>query len=183
MKKLLFCALIAFASCQLATAQERGDMYVGGIIGVSTSSISSEGSSVTTTNFSMAPEFGYFVADRLRISGSLNYGLSSSDGFTTHTLVIGPSIAYYVKLCNNFYYTPEFGLGFAYGSTEGISGTGVALGFQFGAFEFRPTSHWGLSCNLLSLDYTYLSYDRDISSSGIGFQLGISPTIGLKYYF
>lgn len=183
MKKLLFCALFALASCQLAAAQNKGDMYVGGMIGVSTTSISSDGISSTMTKFNLAPEFGYFVADRLRISGSLNYGLSSSDGLTTHTLIIGPSIAYYVKLCNNFYYTPEFGLGFAYGSTEGISGTGVALGFQFGAFEFRPASHWGLSFNLLSLDYTYLSYDRNISSNGVGFQLGISPTVGLKYYF
>lgn len=183
MKKLLFCALIALASCQFAAAQNKGDMYVGGIVGVSTTSISSNGASSTTTNFNLAPEFGYFVADRLRISGSLNYGLSSSDGFSTHTLTIGPSIAYYVKLSNNFYYTPEFGLGFAYGSTEGISGSGVALGFDFGAFEFRPASHWGLSFNLLSLDYTYLSYDRNISSNGIGFQLGINPTVGVKFYF
>ncbi len=35
MKKLFFCALAAIVSLQVASAQKRGEMYVGGSLGVS----------------------------------------------------------------------------------------------------------------------------------------------------
>ena len=184
MKKTLFCAFAAIISLQIASAQSKGEKYIGGIIGVSTTSISYNGASVSTTSFGIAPEFGYFIADRLRISGSLAYNLASSDGVTTHTLTVGPSLAYYAKLCDRFYYTPELGVGFAYSSSEGISGYGVSAGIALGAFEFRPSKRCGISCNILSLEYAYQSYsDFNINSNTVSFQLGISPSIGFKYYF
>lgn len=91
------------------------EMYVGGSLGVTTASASIDGVSASATTFGFAPEFGYFVADRLRLSGSIAYNLTSS-GDTSHALTIGPSVAYYVRLCDRFYYTPEAGIGFAYAS-------------------------------------------------------------------
>lgn len=184
MKKLLCCALLAIASCTIVSAQNKGEMYVGGILGVSTTSVSTEGVSTSVTNFGIAPEFAYFVADRFRVGGSLAYNLASSDGQKTHTLTLGPSIAYYVRLGEHFYYTPELSLGFAYASTEGISGCGFAAGLALGALEFRPAPHWGVSLNLVSLQYATISYsDLNISSNATEFQLGISPTVGIKFYF
>lgn len=156
MKKLFFCALAAIVSLQVASAQKRGEMYVGGSLGVTTASASIDGVSASATTFGFAPEFGYFVADRLRLSGSIAYNLTSS-GDTSHALTIGPSVAYYVRLCDRFYYTPEAGIGFAYASAYGANGYGFATGLKFGAFEFRPASHCGISFSLLSLQYTYLS--------------------------
>lgn len=184
MKKLFLCTLLALLSNQLISAQNKGDMYVGGVIGVSTNSLSDEGMSTTVTNFSFAPEFGYFVADRLRLSGTLAYGLTSAENSTIHSLTIGPSLAYYVRLCDRFYYTPEFGLGFAFGSIDEINGCGFTTGLSFAAFEYKPSTHCGLSFSLVSLDYTYLSYSEYNSSSNhVDFRFGISPTIGFKYYF
>ena len=61
------------------SAQSRGDKYVGGIIGITTTSISIDGSSASQTTFGFAPEFGYFASDRLRVGGSIGYQLISSD--------------------------------------------------------------------------------------------------------
>lgn len=199
MKKLFFCALAAIVSLQVASAQKRGEMYVGGSLGVTTASASIDGISVSATTasasiagisasattFGFAPEFGYFVADRLRLSGSIAYNLTSS-GDTSHALTIGPSVAYYVRLCDRFYYTPEAGIGFAYASAYGANGYGFATGLKFGAFEFRPASHCGISFSLLSLQYTYLSCSSggySASGNNVQFDFGVSPTIGFKYYF
>lgn len=182
MKKLLLCAMALTLSATTLFGQNKGDLYVGGMIGVATSSISIEGASATQTTFSLTPEVGYFVCDNLRLAGSLGYQLSSSNGLTTHALTIGPSLAYYVRLCDRFYYTPELAVGFAFASTEGATGYGVGLGLALGAFEFQPSSRWGISLSLVSLNYSYIS-SSGIGISGVDFQLGIKPSIGLKYYF
>ena len=184
MKKLFFSLLCTLLVGQIASAQNKGEKYAGGIIGISTTSVSSEGVSASTTEFSLAPEFGYFVLNRLRVGGSLAYGLASSDGTTTHTLTIGPNVAYYVKLCDKLYYTPELNLGFAYASTDDISACGFTAGIALGAFEYKPATRWGITLNLVALEYAVLSYpDLDISNNAVSFRLGIKPTIGIKYYF
>lgn len=106
------------------SAQSKGDKYVGGIIGITTTSISIDGSSASQTTFGFAPEFGYFASDKLRIGGSIGYQLISANGETTHGLTAGPSLAYYVRLCDRFYYTPQLAVGFAFASTDGTSGYG-----------------------------------------------------------
>lgn len=117
MKKLFFCALAAIVSLQVASAQKRGEMYVGGSLGVTTASASIDGVSA---------------------------------------------------------------------SAYGANGYGFATGLKFGAFEFRPASHCGISFSLLSLQYTYLSYSSggySASGNNVQFDFGVSPTIGFKYYF
>lgn len=141
MKRLLFPALALMLCIPTLSAQSKGDKYVGGIIGITTTSISIEGSSASQTTFGFAPEFGYFASDRLRIGGSIGYQLTSSDGETTHGLTAGPSLAYYVRLCDRFYYTPQLAVGFAFASTDGTSGYGFDAGLSLGAFEIRPSAH------------------------------------------
>ena len=135
MKKLLFPVLALMLCIPPLSAQNKGDKYVGGIIGI-----------------------------------------------TTHGLTAGPSLAYYVRLCDRFYYTPQLAVGFAFASTDGTSGYGFDAGLSLGAFEIRPSAHIGLSVSLLTLGYSYLSYSGT-GVNGVSFQLGISPTVGFKYYF
>lgn len=182
MKKLLFPVLALMLCIPTLSAQSKGDKYVGGIIGITTTSISIDGSSASQTTFGFAPKFGYFASDKLRIGGSIGYQLISANGETTHGLTAGPSLAYYVRLCDRFYYTPQLAVGFAFASTDGTSGYGFDAGLSLGAFEIRPSSHIGLSIGLLTLDYSYLSYSGT-GVNGVSFQLGISPTVGFKYYF
>lgn len=196
MKKLLLCAVTLALSVYTLSAQNKGDKYVGGMLGVTTNTVSIErdmwsyeNSTSTQTTFSFAPQAGVFVCNNLRLGGLLSYQLTNKGDITTHALTIGPSLAYYVRLCERFYYTPEVSLGFAFESAkvynESTTGYGVGLGVSLGAFEFQPSSHWGIAFSLLSLDYSYLSYsDYDhIDVSEVDFKLGIKPSVGLRYYF
>ena len=184
MKKLLCCTLFIFVSCTIVSAQKQGEMFVGGIMGVSTASFSADDTDNSNTYFRLAPEFGYFVRDKLRIGGSLGYSFAPLEGRTTHTLTLGPNIAYYFKLCDRIYYAPEVGLRFAYASFDGVSGFGLDTEFKLGAFEYCHSGKWGIALNLMSLNYTTLSFSgENATSNDIKFQLGISPTVGFRYYF
>lgn len=188
MKKLTICLMAILATSIFSiSAQTKGEMYAGGSLGIGTTSLISKGNSATGVSFNIAPEFGYFVADNLKIGASISYGIESAD-YATHTLSVLPNIAYYVKVCNNFYYTPGLELGFAAGFTEDISMPGFGLGVNLGSFELRPTEKFGISMNLLSLSYVVLTYnDKDygvrFNTNAVNFNLGISPSIGVKCYF
>ena len=107
------------------------------------------------------------------------------------------SIAYYLNVTGNLYYTPEFGICGYFGqyksdlSSSKFQKNGVAgfgMNFAIGQFEFRPTAHLGLSVNLLTLDYAYLKIKGDDSdnystTSAVQFSLGIKPSVGFRYYF
>ena len=110
---------------------------------------------------------------------------------------IGPSIAYYLNVAGDLYYTPEFGFYGYFGQSKtditsstvqknGVGGFGMS--FAIGQFEFRPTAHLGLSVNLLAFDYAYLKMKGDDSdnystTSAVQFSLGIHPSVGFRYYF
>lgn len=195
----MLCAAILALSAHTLSAQNKGDKYVGGMLGVATQSIRleldwagfDENAWSTQTTFSIAPQAGIFVCDNLRLGGLLSYQLGSRSEVTNHTLTIGPNLAYYVRLCERFYYTPEVAVGFLYTTTEDVKGYGVGVGLSLGAFEFQPSPHWGIAFSLLSLDYSYISYTEEglvvpvekISLSQIDFKLGIKPSVGFRYYF
>lgn len=178
MKKLLLCALALTLSATTLFAQKQGDSYFGGMIGVATNTDSSN----TLTTFSLAPEVGHFIEKNLRLGFSLGYQYLSGDELSAHALTIGPTLAYYVRLCDRFYYTPELAFGFAFASGGWANAYGFAAGLAVGAFEFQPSSRWGISLSLVSLDYSYLTC-KGLAGDTLNFQFGIRPSVGLKYYF
>lgn len=180
-KNLLVCLLLAVSAISMASAQQKGDKYVGGSLGLSTSTVIIDGSSGTTLNFGIEPEFGYFVADKLRIGGSLGYALSYNDG-ATHTVTVGPGIAYYIRLADNFYYVPELFIGFEYVGARYIDGYGFGMGLSLVGFEFKPKPTIGISFNVLSLGYEFVSI-WGAPVSGVSFRLGLQSSIGVRCYF
>lgn len=186
MKKVIFSLLAIFAATTLS-AQSKGELYIGGQIGVGTNSVIIEGTSGNSTTFTIAPEVGYFVTDKIKIGGTFGYSLESSDGSISHTITIMPNFAYYVRLCDKFYYTPGFEIGFACGVAKDITMPGFGVGLSLGSFEFRPMQKLAFSVNLLSLNYTFLTYKEkpyiDLKTNNVNFNLGINPSVGLKYYF
>lgn len=216
MKRFIVTLAAVAMTCGAMFAQSRGDMYVGGILGVSGGSSKTNvtiGSTTvkgdatpSDTEFNLTGEFGYFFADNWRVSGSLGYGLQSTptvkkdDKWLRDNLnlfTIGPSIAYYLNVAGDLYYTPEFGFYGCFGQnkTDLTSSTvqknsvgGFGMSFAIGQFEFRPTAHLGLSVNLLAFDYAYLKIKGDDSdnystTSAVQFSLGIHPSVGFRYYF
>lgn len=186
MKRILICSILFIASLSVASAQQKGDKYIGGSLHLATATSISDGSSSTNVEFGLAPEFSYFVANKFRVGLSASYSLAHSIDFniTAHTLAIGPNIAYYVKLSDNFYYTPEFFIGFTYSGDKYLDSYGCGIALSIVGFEFKPKPNIGIAFNVLSLGYTFLSLpDWDISTNGLSFQLGLKSSIGFKYYF
>lgn len=64
---------------------------------------------------------------------------------TAAAFAINPNIAYYVKLANRFYYTPEVGVSFDFGSRKE----------QLSKSESYKTPFWGWNvyANLLALEF------------------------------
>ena len=184
MIKKLFISILALCTISAVSAQRKGEMYVGGNVGVTTSSLMLNKVNTTSVGFGIAPEYGYFAARNLRIGASLSYAYEDA----IHTVEVMPNIAYYVEICDGFYYTPTLALGLSVSVTDNIGMPGFGVGLSLGSFEFRPTPRLGVSVDLLSLSYAMLSYedhdlDLDITTRSVNFNFGISPSVGIKYYF
>lgn len=184
MKKLFICVLLLASSLSIVSAQQKGDKYIGGSLNLATTTSVLGGSSSTTVEFGLSPEFGYFVADKFRISLNASYSLAYNSNVATHTVAIGPSIAYYVRLADNFYYTPEFFIGFEYAGSSYLDAYGCGIALSVVGFEFKPKPNIGISFNVLGLGYEIFSIpDLDMNGSGFSFHLGLKSSIGFKYYF
>jgi hypothetical protein len=178
MKKLLI-VLVAVLCCSATSfAQNKGDMYFGGSAGISIQAVGAGGDTAVGAALAIQPEFGYFVADRLKIGVSLGYGISAG----THSLTVCPNISYYLPLCDGLYYAPGIEFGFALAVADGFTMPGVGFAAHFFTLEFRPSEHFGFSANLLSLNVMSLS-KWGVTGSAADFNIGVNPTIGFKYYF
>ena len=182
MRKIFVCTLVLVAaSVQLLSAQNKGDKYFGGIVGVNVSATSVEGVSTTSASVGANMEFGFFAADRFKIGINAAYEVNVT-GDPVHALTVGPEFSYYVRLCDKFYYVPSFEVAFAYSRSYSENMFGFGVGLSLLGFEFRPTQHFGISVDMLSFNYVYLTY-KSLSAHNITGSLGFSPTVGLKYYF
>ena len=182
MKKLIIC-LLAIVGLYMnhASAQQKGDFYLGGNLGVNVTSVSVSGESASAAEFGIAPEIGYFVTDRFMLGLGLSYNIASGDA-ATHTFTIGPKFSYYAPICDNLYYTPSLEVAFAYGSSSGLNMSGFGLGLSCFGLEFRPSKHLGFSASILSVNYVMLSR-YGVTINNVGLNISASPTIGFKYYF
>lgn len=181
MKKILFLAVAAMLSFA-AVAQNKGDMFAGGMVGLSTGGSNSnvvyngnageKTSEIATVNFLFSVDYGYFVIDNLAISAGLEYALQalpSSDvrGKQYFQLVNAAlfkiGAGYYVNLiADRFFYVPNITVGFGGGSVvDQLSEQTLSMPFAFGlsaglgTFEVKINDHIGLTANLLTLTYNY----------------------------
>ncbi len=205
MKKVIILVMAALMAGQVAFAQSRGEMYVGGGLTLGAGSVSTTmkaggiSSTETTpagTSFSISPSFGYFVLDNLRVSVSLNYGLESQKAGeirnNTSSFLVGPEVSYYIPLADGLYYTPELGL---YGgvaieayksgsSTESVSMGAFGLGLNLIQLEFRPTYRLGLAVNIMGLQYINMSKTVEgVTMSANAFNFNFDAGLSVRYYF
>ena len=127
--------------------------------------------------------FGYFIADNVRLGLTLWAPFTSSpidevDGKTLKSksaiLEINPNVAYYIKLADRFYYTPELGASLSWGKIKNdISLTET---------ESIPVSTWGFYTNLVSFEYK-VSDRFSIGSviGGLGWYSSIYKYPDVKY--
>jgi hypothetical protein len=169
MKRFFIVVVAILLGCSVVSAQQKGDKYFGGMTGIAIQAGDGVGA-----GFIIQPEFGGFVADKCKLGISAGYAISGG----IHTFTLTPNFSYYVRLCDNVYYTPGIEAGFAMAAAEGAVAAGVGVGLQLFSMEFRPTKHFGFTANLVSLNFVGME-----GSAAINFDLGVNPTVGLKYYF
>ena len=170
MKRLFIILSTILLGCTVASAQQKGDKYFGGMAGI----IMEASDGGFGLGFAVQPEFGGFVADNCKLGASIGYSLTNG----MHILTVAPNFAYYVRLCDGMYYTPGIDAGFVMAISEGAyPGLGVTLNMF--SLEFRPTKHFGFTANLASLNFFVLAN----AGRAATFNLGVNPTVGVKYYF
>ena len=169
MKRLFIAVVILFISYNAASAQQKGDVYLGGMAGLTIQA----GSSGLSAGFALQPEFGYFVADKCRLGASVGYSFNG-----IHTFTVLPNFAYYVRLCDGMYYTPGVEAGFVMAARGGAY-PGFDIALSLFSLEFRPTKHFGFTANLASFNFLALA------SAGwsVNFNVGANHSFGVKYYF
>jgi len=184
MKKVNILTLVfIFAAIVSGFAQtSAGTLFFGGGLGfgASNSKTTASGGGTTTTKdgpkssqFSIVPGVGYFIADKLAVGLDLSFSTSSNktpyDGInsqpgdynkTSGTVIsFTPYVRQYLMLSDNFGFTGTFGVGVGFGSskreekrgsttttTDGPKTTTLEVGITPG-IVFFPTNKVGLEAN------------------------------------
>ena len=160
-KNVLFA--IAMLMSVTSFAQKKGDMYVAGSFatdfGSYSMSSSADGYATSEktpfgTSFEIGGDYAYFVADNVRLGLGVSFPFSSSpiekvDGKwlkdKTTEFEVNPNVAYYVKLADRFYYTPEIGILFQWSTIR----TQISPSLT----ESTQISTWGGYINLLAFEF------------------------------
>lgn len=214
MKKLVITFAAMFAAVSL-TAQVNGEMYVSGTLDLSTSSLVTATGNNTSTypeglSFGLSPEFGIFLIDRLELNAGLGYDLdrkpnsnTTDDGSSLYDIAdqfnIQAGVNYHFRLADKFSYAPgiKFMLGFgssmsqytASEVSELYRNTAFTVRLSFVKFEFRPATHFAMTFEAGSIDFTTdtktykmgnSSYNLIEKKLDLGLNLG--ALIGFKYY-
>ena len=169
---LLIAAIGAFATT--VHAQEKGDFYLGGTLGLGVSSSGSNGYMHTSTAFNIAPEVGFFVIDNLKLGAKLEYAVSSS----RHTFTFAPNASYYLPIVDKLYYTPQLSIGGGFGVLSGNTQGVFDLSLNMLALEYKATDNIALSMSLVDLNYRMIG-----DSNNVDFHLFNTPSVGVRYYF
>ena len=171
MKRFFIFVVAVVLGCSVVSAQKKGDMYFGGMTGLAIQTTTGDG---VGAGFIIQPEFGGFVGNNCKLGISAGYSISGG----IHSFTLCPNFSYYVRLCDNVYYTPGIEAGLAVAASDGVSAAGVGIGLQLFTMEFRPTKRFGFTANLISLNFVAME-----GLASFGFDLGVNPTVGLRYYF
>lgn len=215
MKRLAL--LIAVVALSLNVfGQDKGEVYlltsVSGSFGQQKSNtynyngtVASTTESPWDTKLGFNAGVGWFAAKNFRLELALGVSnekqpreqTSSSSWLYSNFLdfSVNPSLSYYVRLADRFYYAPEIGVGLAFGKFTYEDMPSHAWNYPYRcynfyanllAFEYRVGPHFGLWVNVGNLNHYRWSYYDDgkifYSSRSTGFNLNYG-IIAAHIYF
>lgn len=210
MKRVILSIVAILAMAFSASAQQKGEQYVGLNLGYETgkSTVEFHANSIYDIHWNekvtersgddvgFGLEYGYFVANNLLVKAHVGYGFEKLDEDISHSFNITPGLAYYVRLANHFYYTPNLLVGYGLSSTKQTNDSyltlhGLVAEVQPLAVEFRPAKRFAMTVSLASLQFVYLSGKLDageqlsttVDTSGVAFSLLANAQVGFKLYF
>lgn len=201
MKKIILTIALAVGMVVSASAQKAGEQAFGLNFGYETSKssvkVDAGSESYTETapsenTFSVGLEYNRFVKDNIRVGVGVNYasaGQSESDD-KTNTLIVAPSVAYYLPIAKNLYYTPGLTVGYASMSGDGEFDEGLngyVAGLSLLSFEYRYSDKFAVNLNIGSFQYSSLSYgdddDVNISLNTQTLDILSNASVGFSLYF
>ena len=203
MKKIILTIALAVGMVVSASAQKAGEQAFGLNFGYETSKssvkVNAGSESYTETSprentFSAGLEYSRFVKDNIRVGIGVNYasvGQSESED-KTNTLIIAPSVAYYLPIAKNLYYTPGLTIGYVEksGNSEYKDDlNGYVAGLSLLSFEYRYSNKFAVNLNIGSFKYGSLSYDddddddRNISYNSQTLDILSNASVGFSLYF
>lgn len=201
MKKIILTIALAVGMVVSASAQKAGEQAFGLNFGYETSKssvkVDAGSESYTETapsenTFSVGLEYNRFVKDNIRVGVGVNYasaGQSESDD-KTNTLIVAPSVAYYLPIAKNLYYTPGLTVGYASMSGDGEFDEGLngyVAGLSLLSFEYRHSEKFAVNLNIGSFQYSSLSYgdddDVNISLNTQTLDILSNASVGFSLYF
>lgn len=151
---------------------------------------------------SVSAEMSKFLSKAFRLTLSASYALLVPDNTSVaraHGLAVGPGAAFYFKLADHFYYTPEVGAFVTFGCIKSkrtspyidlpTSLSPIPVGFSAAAsliaFEYRVSEKLGVAASMGSIQFSYTP-DSDASKTGTTqtqIYLNGNSSIGLRFYF
>jgi hypothetical protein len=200
MKKIILTIALAVGMVVSASAQKAGEQAFGFNFGYETTKSSvkmTAGSeSLTETSpsentFNVGVEYNRFVKDNIRVGIGVNYasvGQSESDD-KENTLIVAPSVFYYVPIAKNLYYTPGLTIGYVEksGNSEYKDDlNGYVAGLSLLSFEYRYSDKFAVNLNIGSFQYSSLSYgddDEKISFNTQTLDILSNASVGFSLYF
>lgn len=195
-------------------AQKSGEMYISGNIGaefgkqkvtLSNGSYSISEDQPLASSFSIGVEYGCFATDNFRLSIAAQIPYSSTPtskdnnewlNNSTIGFAINPNIAYYVRISERFYYTPELGAFFEFGNykqelssnesyTTQYSGWGTYLTLI--AFEFRVNEKIAIGTSIGNISYaSVVMKEKDTKTDMTANQFKFSLNdvgVNVRFYF
>lgn len=213
MKKTLLFLMLALLTSSMFGQMKGDKLFLGGAtasLGTMKLSVTNGTQSVNSkqpmsTSFGLQAGLGYFVADNFMLGMGVG-GYYQTDPTTkvgtqwlhnnTYTASLNPFVAYYIKITDRFYYTPEVGLSLSLGRTEmeesatqstSYKEYGIGAYGNLCAFEVKATDKLSFGFSLASLEYQHLKMPAalnglDVVGNQIGFYVN-KMTIFCYYYF
>lgn len=180
MKRILFVA-VAMLFCLAASAQVKGDKYAGLSMGAAVQSTSKTIGGSNSVSLAAQTEIGLFLADNLRLGIGVGGGLQKSGENTTVSFVVNPALAYYFKLGERSYYTPEIGFSWESGNAlESVPYNGWSMYVDFLSFEFRISDSMAMAFSMGRMSTVWLNV---LGTTGNQFSLMLNNgSLGLRYY-
>jgi hypothetical protein len=210
MKKILLSAAILFA-CMTLSAQNKGDKFMAvsfsGAVN-SSKEITADGASNSSgiqAYGGILGEFGYFAANNLRLAfcfgpmlSSYPSSLSETPGLRNNSVSfqLNPNIAYYVKITDRLYYTPEIGFLYQIGAAKDYLNASTPKKSTFQvfegysnviSFEFKVSPKIALGVYAGSIYYA-VTKEREQGASAYSFTKEFSldlysAAIDIRFYF
>lgn len=196
MKKIVLVAIFAVAGLTASAQTEKGNVLLGGSIGLGTSKSDASGAK-SSTNFEIMPKAGYFVSNNTAVGLGLGYEYNKfSNGEKSDVFTVAPFGRAYKNLSDQFKFFGELSVPLAFGSEKNAAGdkdgesTSIGVALAPG-FAFFPTKKVAIELAFSGISYSNIKTEdangnKVDAASGSSFNIGanfFAPSLGVAFHF